>query len=190
MMPNQPNTAKFDLPKNKFKTPPVALPNLIGLFADILSIGTTLGVFYGIGNYVGGASSQIAVSLSETPFTVRFALITVIATALGWAYGSLSVRMTRTAKEHWHVMSHISALIFAATLVAASEMVADGTSDGLLPQVQFFTFLGLAIVFWLCRFQYRAKTQYDGAAALNQRAIGLLVFAANTVFVLVLLELG
>ncbi len=88
------------------------------------------------------------------------------------------------------MLSHFAAFIFAGILVASAEMVADSRTGGLLPQVQFFTFMGLAIILWLCRFQYRSHAQYSGAAVLNQRAIGLLVFTATTVLLLILLELG
>lgn len=160
------------------------------MVANILSIGTTLATIYGIGNYVGGSSSKIAISMNETPFAIRFILIVLIAAGLGWAYGSLSARLTNTRKEYLHVISQIMALVFAAILVAAAEMISDSAAKGVLPQVQFFTLMGLAIVMWLCRFQYRSHARSVASAVMNRRAIGLLVFAATTVFVLLLMELG
>ena len=185
-----PNKANLKMPKVKIKAPSFMAVGLVGMVADIMSIGTTLATIYGIGNYAAGASPRIAISLNEMPFAIRFILITVIATALGWAYGSLSTRMSRSPQEYAHAISHILALLFAAILVAAAEMVSDQNVGGILPQVQFFTFIGLTIILWLCRFQYRSQAQYDGTAALNRRAIGLLIFTATTVLLLILLELG
>lgn len=186
-MPYKP---KINIPLPNVKVPNFSAPYLIGMVADTMSIGTTLATIYGIGKYATGASPKIAISLNDMPFAIRFVLITVIATALGWAYGSLSTRMTRSTQEYPHAISHILALLFAAILVAAAEMISDQNVGGLLPQVQFFTFIGLAIILWLCRFQYRSHAQYCGTAVLNRRAIGLLVFTATTVLLLILLELG
>lgn len=182
--------AKHRLNRPNISVPTISVRGAIGLLADLLSIGSTLATVFGIKIYLSGSSSKLAISLDKASFAIRFILIVLIAAGLGWAYGSLSVRLTNTRKEYLHVISQILALVFAAILVAAAEMISDGASKGALPQVQFFTLMGLAIVMWLCRFQYRSHAQSVAPAVMNRRAIGLLVFAATTVFVLLLMELG
>jgi hypothetical protein len=168
----------------------ITLVQVVGFIADCLAIITTLATIYGIGDYLGGQNLSVIITLDDSPLAFRLMLLLLVCCGLGWALGTICKRLTEKSQEYLHIISFIMAGLFALILVAASEVIANQSKPGLLPQLQLFTIVGVGIVVMLCRFQYRSLDGLASGSTLELRSSGILIFVSVAFLIMLLLELS
>ena len=98
--------------------------------------------------------------------------------------------MSRRNTGNIAVFQSILAIVWALFLVAAAQILADPTSDAVLPEFTMFLLVGLGFCLWLLSFQMRAQTRVGTPAMVEDRSLVVLTFAATTLIAGFVVELG
>lgn len=167
----------------------------VGIFNDLVQFAAHLGatglsLFAAAGATASGRGAHFFLDVNTLPFSLRFVIFSVIAAAMGWAFGALVTWLTKDQSEKRMALAILVGLVTAGLLVFSAEWLARPPNRSPLPELELFGATGLLIAFWVICFQYRMHADQAGVGVLRGRAVALFTFAMLATLLLAISLIG